>query len=87
MTAKPESVESVCELLAHDLPHSTGHDNDCRVCRILTAHRAELAEALKEPTQDEVRSVCAGGEEYVLAHQPVTAALLGHRRRKHGVDK
>ena len=79
MTAKPESVESLCAKLA---TLSKGLAAD-----ILTAHRAELAEALKEPTDEELaaRTTLMGGRwEYwrELAHD-----LFQSRRRKHGVDK
>lgn len=56
MTAKPKSVESLCaEFLATNGCECGNGVEPCRLCeldgkvsRILTAHRAELTEALKE---------------------------------------
>ena len=60
MTAKPESVESVvdvvslleCDYLGQGAART--HRKDCRKCRVWTAYRAEMAEALKEPTAEEI---------------------------------
>ena len=85
MTAKPESVESVVALLDGLTYSFDGRANMVKLRdRILAAHRAEMAEALKEPTHDELRELLTTGR---LSEQPISSRLLASRRRKHGVDK
>ena len=81
MTAKPESVESLCAKLA---TLSKGLAAD-----ILTAHRAELAEALKEPTLLETNAsidAATGRDKEAPTYHQVNRWLCIERRRKHGVD-
>ena len=55
----------------------------------LTAHRASMAEALKEPTRDEASAVPErfSGDIYSVRMMRVLSAFASARRRKHGVGE
>lgn len=81
MTAKPESVESACEAVS-----KAGYP--WLATAFLKAHRAEMAEALKEPSLEEYEMLrnhptdpCNPGWDADFI------AVMKARRRKHGVDK
>ena len=96
MTAKPESVESVVAELMCDadmVTEGTGiHRDDCRRCRILTAHRVELAEALDalyavtddDPCRYDHHGYC---QTHGPGAIPCSTAVARDLLRKHGVDK
>ena len=92
MTAKPESVESLCaEFMATSGCECGNGVEPCRLCqldgkvsRILTAHRAELAEALKAPTREDWDALREAGEDYYIDS---IKFVLRERRRKHGVGE